>query len=434
MKNMSRKSFGKGIVGILLHSDLEEFHNIKSFLFYVLKMVLCISGIIYCASLYKLLDNVSVAFYFSAIALGTFIYAFVFILSTFFYNKKSVLFAILPIKRNYLFIYIWIDILVEIFVTKFVPLLIGVSGYFTYLGKMCVYDSIYQIIEGVFVFVSFASLSFMLALYIGARKLVRAGVVLGVVLALFYDVAFFEPNFIAYIGVAILLLVLCYYIYLKYYNEVIVVKKRQRGISGGMLQREFKMFFGNKILVANFAISVGLSLFLAVNLILTKESNNFMASIMLLLPVFSNTTFVLYSYEGERIKLIKSLPFKLSSLFAQMYVLSVSITLLSVIILTAILYIGGVVGGKFILLYIFSALFICAEKILLDMAMPLVDYSHTEELLRNSRKYKMYLMGFAGYCPMLLLDTAIPVGFLCGLSVAINCWIIGVLLKKNLLK
>ena len=85
---------------------------------------------------------------------------------------------------------------------------------------------------------------------------------------------------------------------------------------------------------------------------------------------------------------------------------------------------------NFIVLYVLSTLFICAEKILLDMVKPYISFSHTEELLRNSRKYKMYTIGILGYIPLMLLDTAIPFTLLLLLSFILNGGIISKLISN----
>lgn len=412
------------IIKTLLYGDLEEIKSIKSFCFYILRMIICVGGIVYFISSSHLMNDISVPFYFSAIALGTYVYSFLFILSSFLYNKKVVLFNVLPIKKEEVYLYIWIDLLIEIFITKFLPLLIGISSYLVYQGSMTGYECIEETIKGLFVFISFSALSFIMVIYLGVGKKIRAGISLCVTGTLFFFVSLYEHSLLVDVVVTITLCFISYLIFRIYYVNLIVKRTNKRKLSNGLLQREFSMFFGDKILVSNFIVSNVFSFVFVINLILNKIHLNFMVAIMTLLPLFSVTTFSLYSYEGDRIKLIDSLPLKKVTVFLNKYILSLTITLFAVSTISAVLFATHVIKVDFIILYVLSTIFICAEKILLDMTAPCLEFSHTEELLRNSRKYKMYLTGVIGYVPLILLDTKVPLALLCLLSCIINGCII----------
>lgn len=417
------------IIGTLLYGDLEEIKSGKAFCFYILRMAICVSGIVYFISANQLLNNVSISFYFNAIALGTFLYSFLFLLSTFLYNKKVVLFNVLPIKKEEIFIYIWLDLLIEIFITKFVPLLAGISFYLIYHGKATGYECAVDMGKGFFVFLSFSALALVVVIYIGVSKKLRAGISLGIAVLLLVTMNYYIKSFAIYVIMTVALISVSYLVYRIHYENVITKRRVKGKLSSGLLPREFHMFFGDKILVTNFVVSTVISIFFTINLIINHIHLGFMVAVMTLLPLYSVTTFALYSYEGERIKLIESLPLRKVTVFFNKYVLSLAITLSSVSIISVILILGQVVKINFILLYVLSALFICAEKILLDMGNPYIKFSHTEELLRNSRKYKMYGVTILGYIPLLLVDTGIPLYLLCLISVILNGAIICKLVK-----
>lgn len=416
----------ESIVKTLLYSDLAEVKSIKAFIFYILRMFLCVAGIIYFMKQSNLLNDVTISFYFSAIALGTFIYASLFILSSFLYNKKVILFNVLPIKKAEIFTYIWLDLLIEIFITKFLPLLIGISGFLVSNGQITVYESLEEVVKGLSVFIVFSALALMMVIYFTSNM--KYGMILEICVSsvLFIAIPCFEKSLVLDYGGAFVICVISYFVFCRHMEEVTVKKKYGVDVSGGLLQREFRMFFSDKILVCNFIISSIISLILVINLAVNNIHLNFMVAIMSLLPLFSVTTFSLYSYENERIKLINSLPLRRTTVFFNKYIVSLSVTLSSVAIISAVLLIGKVVKGNFVILYMLTAVFICAEKILLDMLNPFLEFSHTEELLRNTRKYKMYLAGIIGYIPLLLLDTGLGLGWLCLLSAILNSTMIGI--------
>lgn len=425
------------IIKTLLYSDLAEVKSKKAFVFYVLRMILCVGGIVYFIEQSNLLHDVSISFYFSAIALGTFIYATLFILSSFWYNRKVTLFHILPIRKIEIFTYISLDLLIEIFITKFLPLLIGISGVLIFNGKITIYECVAGIIKGLSIFIVFSALALMTVMYFAISMkymMVLAGIIFAI---LFIKISLFERSIVVDYGIALIMCIISYLIFSRHIEDATIKRKYDADVSGGLLQREFKMFFADKILVCNFLMSSVISLILVINLIINDIHLNFMVAIMTLLPLFSVTTFSVYSYERERTKLLNSLPLRKITIFFNKYIVSLSITLLSVIIISVVLLSGEVVKCDFVVLYVVTTVFICAEKILLDMLEPFLEFSHTEELLRNSRKYKMYVVGTIGYIPVLLLDTGVGLGYLCLFSISLNSIIIGIIylrIRQNNLK
>lgn len=177
---------------------------------------------------------------------------------------------------------------------------------------------------------------------------------------------------------------------------------RVKGISDNLLFREFKKVIGDNTLLINHLVLACFSIFFIYDIIKMESKVYFFISIMLLIPNLSSTTFSLYSYEGEKIKLINSLPMKKNRILLNEIIVSNVLVLPIVSLNLLILYLFQYCSLEYFALILISSVILSIYKNILDVTNPIIDFDHTKQLLEDKRKYKVWIKVALLYSPVFL--------------------------------
>lgn len=389
-------------VAFLLKNNIEEIQSKKKFISFLIRECIFIYGVLFILRSLININSIDINKYYSGIFIATCIASTIYLYSSIVYGKQNKLINVLPILRKDLFVFFRLEIFIRIFLTKFMPIILGI-GICEILNNTITYiDMLKMICFGAIVFGFSVSLSFIIIFYLLNKNTIK--MVITSVLSIIF--LFLVKYIYTYYGIFFILYLAAsfssYKIFSEKYKYFIASKKKKIAKKTSLIRREFNKFFSDKVLVANYIVVLIATIVFVGNIIFYNVSEYPIISLMLILPLSSCTTAYLYSYEGDRINFIKMLPIKFSRIILSECVVSFFLTTFIYVIALGALYLKGLISIEYCGIYILNVMLICIYKVVIDINNPILDFKHTEQLLRNTRKYRMFIKLSIAYIPMIL--------------------------------